>query len=182
MLINTLITENNNKVLLLDNVFGKERLSQLHNMCDQFSPGCEHWPMPEWTQGRPRYLFDRQGDEWKELVEYFDSTEFKQPLENHLGTVLHYSDGTMWCDFKGFGMLGPHKEQGGTYMMQVYLTKTPHEYSGTTIYNEAGEILAQLPYRDNFGWFFHGMEVMHGRQHDVPEGIARFTLQVWYYI
>jgi hypothetical protein len=189
MLINTLTTETGSQVLLVDQVFSKDRLNQLHAMCAEFSPGCEHWPQPDWCKPSgnlaglniPRYMFDNNGDEWAELVQFFSGDEFKQPFEQHLGIDLEYSTATLWADMKGFGTLGPHKEEGGGYMMQVYLTNTPHDYSGTTIYNEAGQVLVQMPYRDNFAWFFNGMQVMHGRHHDVPEGITRFTLQIWYY-
>lgn len=182
MIINSLITETGNQVLLLDQVFGPDRLQQLHAMCNQFSPGCKNWPQPDWcVPDKPRYLFDEQGDEWAELRQFFDSAEFKNPIEQHLGVELQYSLSSLWADHTGFGSLGPHKEQGGSYMMQVYLTDTPHDYSGTTIYNELGQVLVQLPYRDNFAWFFHGMKVMHGRHHDVPQGITRFTLQIWYH-
>ena len=183
MLINTLTTETGNQVLLIDQVFGTDRLNQLHSMCAEFTPGCEHWPQPDWCappHNRPRYLFDEKGDEWAELVQFFSSDKFKQPIEQHLSISLEYSMATLWADLTGFGPLGPHKEQGGSYMMQVYLTDTPHDYSGTTIYNENGEVLVQMPYRDNYAWFFHGMRVMHGRHHDVPKDITRFTLQIWY--
>ena len=63
---------------------------------------------------------------------------------------------------------------------QSEIGKVVRVISGTTIYNEAGQVLVQMPYRDNLAWFFHGMHVMHGRHHDVPEGITRFTLQIWY--
>ena len=188
MLINRLITETGNEVLLIDQVFGADQLDQLHAMCAKFAPGCNHWPQPDWCKpsgnlagfDRPRYLFDKQGHEWAKLEQYFSSGEFTQPIEQHLGIDLKYSTSTMWADLTGFGALGPHKEQGGAYMMQVYLTDTPHDWTGTTIYNETGEVLVQLPYRDNFAWFFHGQHVMHGRQHDVPEGLTRFTLQIWF--
>ena len=188
MLINRLITETGNEVLLIDQVFGADQLDQLHAMCAEFAPGCNHWPQPDWCKpsgnlagfDRPRYLFDKQGHEWAKLEQYFSSGEFTQPIEQHLGIDLKYSTSTLWADLTGFGALGPHKEQGGAYMMQVYLTDIPHDWTGTTIYNEAGEVLVQLPYRDNFAWFFHGQHVMHGRQHDVPEGLTRFTLQIWF--
>jgi hypothetical protein len=183
MLINTLTTETGNQVLLIDQVFDAEHLNRLHAMCAEFTPGCEHWPQPDWCappQNRPRYLFDNKGDEWAELVQFFGNDKFKQPIEQHLNIKLEHSVSTMWADFTGFGALGPHKEAGGSYMMQVYLTNTPHDYSGTTIYNENGEVLVQLPYRDNYAWFFHGMRVMHGRHHDVPKDITRFTLQIWF--
>jgi hypothetical protein len=131
MLVNTLTTETGNQVLLVDQVFGTDRLNQLHAMCAEFTPGCEHWPQPDWCappHNRPRYLFDEKGDEWAELVQFFDSDNFKQPIEQHLGISLEYSMATLWADLTGFGPLGPHKEQGGSYMMQVYLTDTPHDY------------------------------------------------------
>jgi len=183
MLVNCLTTETGNQILLLDQVFGPERLNQLHAMCNQFEPGCKNWPQPDWCVecDLPRYMFDNQGHEWEELKEFFNSAEFKHPIEQYLGVKLQRSVASFWADLTGFGTLGPHKEAGGSYMMQVYLTNTSHDYSGTTIYNESKQILVQLPYRDNFAWLFHGMKVMHGRHHDVPEGLTRFTLQVWFY-
>ena len=80
MLINTLTTETGNQVLLIDQVFGTKRLNQLHAMCAEFTPGCKHWPQPDWCgppHNRPRFLFDEKGDEWAELVQFFDSDEFK---------------------------------------------------------------------------------------------------------
>lgn len=182
MIINSLYTETGSEVVLMDQVFAPDRLSRLHEICQRFSPGCEQWPRPDWcvTHSKPRYLFDQQGEEWAEMCSFFDSDQFKQPLSDHLRKKLELSVVSMWADLTGFGSLGPHKEQGGSYMMQVYLTKQDHDYAGTTIYNEKGQILVQLPYRDNFGWFFHGMKVMHGRHHDVPEHLTRFTLQIWF--
>lgn len=183
MLINRLQTETGAEVLLIDQVFEADRLAQLHTVCSEFVPGCATWPQPDWCAApynRPRYLFDQSGDQWAELLEFFNSQQFKQPLEQCVGHELEYSVASLWADLTGFGALGPHKEQGGAYMMQVYLTDRDHDYAGTTIYNEQQKILVQLPYRDNFAWFFHGQQVMHGRHHDVPKGLTRFTLQIWY--
>ena len=94
MLINTLTTETGSQVLLIDQVFGTERLAQLHAMCAEFTPGCEHWPQPDWCKeslNLPRYLFDEKGNEWAELVKFFNSSEFKQPLEQHLDIRLEHS-------------------------------------------------------------------------------------------
>ena len=187
MLINTLTTETGNQVLLIDQVFGADQLDQLHAMCAEFTPGCDHWPQPDWCKqpaniyNIPRYLHNQSGSTWADLVQFFNSSEFKQPIEQFLvRRKLEFNTATLWADMTGFGALGPHKEQGGSYMMQVYLTDTVHSYAGTTIYNENQDILVQLPYRDNFAWFFHGQQVMHGRHHDVPPGLTRFTLQIWF--
>jgi hypothetical protein len=187
MLINTLTTETGNQVLLIDQVFGADQLDQLHAVCAEFTPGCDHWPQPDWCKppaniyNIPRYLHDQSGSTWADLVQFFNSSEFKQPIEQFLvRRKLEFNTATLWADMTGFGALGPHKEQGGSYMMQVYLTDTVHSYAGTTIYNENQDILVQLPYRDNFAWFFHGQQVMHGRHHDVPPGLTRFTLQIWF--
>jgi hypothetical protein len=186
MLINRLQTETGAEVLLIDQVFEADRLAQLHAVCSEFTPGCATWPQPDWCHPPsnihdiPRYLHDQSGTTWADLVQFFDTAEFKQPFEQCVGHELKYSVASLWADLTGFGALGPHKEQGGAYMMQVYLTHTAHSYAGTTIYNENQDILVQLPYRDNFAWFFHGQRVMHGRHHDVPEGLTRFTLQIWF--
>lgn len=161
MLVNTLVTELGEKVFLLDQMFDKTRLSQLHALCNTAQLGQGSWPRAERFGGRPRYVHDETGTTWAELQQYFASSEFLAPLEQLVQHPLKYSVASIWADQTGFGSLGPHKEQGGSYMIQVYLTDTPHDWTGTTIYNEAEQVLVQLPYRDNFGWFFHGMRVTH---------------------
>jgi len=183
MLVNSVTVETGKKLWLLDNVLPEPWLDHVHGMCDQFVPGCESWPQPDWCRDygdRPRYIFHNQGPDWQKLKEYLDTREFLQNLETLTGCSLEVSAATMWADYQGFGSLGPHKEQGGNYMMQIYIAKQEHDWSGTTIYNERKQVLIQLPYRNNFAWFFHGQEIMHGRHHDVPENICRFTLQVWF--
>ena len=179
MLVNTLITETGEKVFLLDQVFDPDWLARLHALCNTAKIGTNPWPLAERFGGRPRYLHNETGSEWADMQAYFASDEFLETLEKLVGHPLRYSMASIWADQRGFGPLGPHKEQGGAYMMQIYLTDNPHDWTGTTIYNEQGKVLVQLPYRDNFAWFFHGMRVMHGRHHDVPEGLTRFTLQIW---
>lgn len=180
MLVNTLTVETGEKAFLIDQVFDPMWLDRLHALCNSAELGKEPWPLAEHFGGRPRYLHDGTGSEWSSMQKYFSSTEFVKSFEDLVGHPLKYSTASIWADQKGFGSLGPHKEQGGAYMMQVYLTDNPHDWTGTTIYNEAGQIISQLPYRDNFGWFFHGMRIMHGRHHDVPAGLTRFTLQIWF--
>lgn len=180
MLVNTLTVETGEKVFLLDQVFETQILDQLHQLCNSANLGQSPWPLAEHFGGRPRYLHDETGQVWADMQQHFASAEFLAPLEQLIGHPLKYSVSSIWADQRGFGALNPHKETGGAYMMQVYLTDTPHDWTGTTIYNEEQQVLAQLPYRDNFGWFFHGMKVMHGRHHDVPEGMTRFTLQIWF--
>jgi hypothetical protein len=180
MLINKLTVETGEQVFLLDQVFDQQWLEKLHTLKNSAILGQAPWPLAAHFGGRPRYLHNESGEQWQSLTQYFASDEFSAPLELLIGQKLKYSTASIWADQRGFGALNPHKEYGGAYMMQVYLTDTPHDWTGTTIYNEKQQVLAQLPYRDNFGWFFHGMRVMHGRHHDVPEGITRFTLQIWF--
>jgi len=180
MLVNTLTVETGEKVFLLDQVLDRPWLDRVHALCNDAKLGTDPWPIAAHFGGRPRYLHNETGEEWAAMQRYFASTEFLSPLEALIGHSLKYSVASIWADQRGFGALNPHKEYGGAYMMQVYITDTPHDWTGTTIYNEQQQVLAQLPYRDNFGWFFHGMKVMHGRHHDVPEGLTRFTLQIWF--
>lgn len=183
MLVNAITVETGKRLWLLDQVLPEPWLAHVHNMCSQFEPGCAAWPQPDWCRdsgNRPRYIFNNQGDDWHRLQSFLRSQEFLQPLESLVEHELEVTTATMWADYRGFGALKPHKEQGGAYMMQIYIAKQEHDWSGTTIYNEQGQVLIQLPYRNNFAWFFHGQEIMHGRHHDVPENICRFTLQVWF--
>lgn len=180
MLVNKLELETGEKVFLLDGVLDSTWLGRVHTLCNKAQLGNPPWPLAEHFGGRPRYLHDESGSEWAELLAYFSSKEFISPFEQLVAHPLTFSVASIWADQRGFGSLGPHKEQGGAYMMQIYITDKAHDWSGTTIYNEQGQVLVQMPYRDNFGWFFHGMKIMHGRHHDVPEDLTRFTLQIWF--
>ena len=97
-------------------------------MCSEFTPGCEHWPRPDWcatpTNTRPRYMFDEKGSEWAELVQFFGSAEFRLPFEQHLGIDLEYSTATMWADMTGFGALGHSaRRHNSFYLANLVLSK-----------------------------------------------------------
>jgi hypothetical protein len=170
------------QVWLIENALPDNWLKHVHNICDSYHVTSPRWIQPQWcidSGNRPRYIFDNQGDEWLLCETFIRSREFLYPVEKLTAHSLTVTNMTLWADFKGFGSLGPHKEQGGGYMMQIYIAKDLHSYGGTTIYNDQSEILIQLPYRDTFAWFFNGQEIMHGRHHDVASNIQRFTLQIW---
>jgi len=156
-------------------------LEHTRNICNEFQANQGRWPIASWSNGRPRYLFNETGEDWSQLLEHVKDPLSWMQIEQTLDIKMQFSSASLWCDKTGFGSLMPHRETGGDSMAQIYITNQPHDWSGTTVYNEEQQILFQMPYRDNYSWFFDdGKTVMHGRHHDVPPGIDRFTLQIWW--
>jgi hypothetical protein len=94
---------------------------------------------------------------------------------------LEFSYMKLYADLSGLGPLTEHVELAGEYVAQIYFTRTPYPYHGTSVHNQKKELLFTLPYRNNFGWFFDkGTTVMHSRLQDVLPGLNRFSLMLWY--
>ena len=147
--------------------------------CDTFVAGDTDWVQP-WES--PRAVYQGSHSSFQKLKDYFNSPEVIQQFRQHLPDRKPApSEFKIWVDRTGFGPLVPHKEVNDAFIAQVFVTREEHSYTGTTIYNDNKEILFQLPYRNNCGWFFdNGITVMHGRAHDVPAGINRYAIMIWY--
>ena len=180
MFINTVNLVNGSKVLLLDQVFDIDLLSQLHALCDSFHLDNPDWQAPVWTTYR--YVYQGSAPVYQALRQYLGSDAVITKITQAINKPrVIFSNITLWIDLPGTGPLAPHVEGDDSYLAQIYITKTPHSYTGTTIYQDNQQVLFQLPYRDNFGWFFdRATQVMHGREHDVPDGISRFSIMAWY--
>lgn len=178
MNITRVTLENSSTVLILENVLPAELLEQAHEFCNSFSADSPEWEL----FGSSRYIYTGNNPTYIKLKEYFESNEVMHQFNTALTEKrLAPSVFKIWVDLPGFGPLLPHVETSDAYIAQLFVTQKEHSYTGTTIYNDNKEILFQLPYRNNCGWFFNnGSTVMHGRAHDVPEGIQRFALMVWY--
>jgi hypothetical protein len=171
------------QVLILEDFFPRHTLQNLHNLCREWHPTLnQDWVQPYEFDGRPRWNYQGNHPWWEEAKLFMSSEHVLGRLQGEIQSErLAFDSAVMWMDQAGFGTLGPHQETSGTYLAQIYITETEHPYTGTTIHNSNKQILFQLPYRDNMGWFFDtGRTVMHGREHDVPEGINRFTLMAWF--
>jgi hypothetical protein len=178
MNITQVTLENSATVLILENVLPLNLLEQAQNFCDTFSVD-----NPDWEPfGISRFIYQGSHPTYIKLKNYFESELVMQELNVALHDQrLAPSIFKIWVDLPGFGALEPHVEINDAYIAQLFVTRKEHSYTGTTIYNRNKEILFQLPYRNNCGWFFNnGSTVMHGRAHDVPEGVRRFALMVWY--
>jgi hypothetical protein len=187
MKISTVDLEYGSRVLILDQVFPEHMLTKMHNLCSTYYSGSNDWKPPAHFDAKSldqkvaRYVYYGTDPFYTtELPEFLKSSTATE-ISQKLNTEISYSMISLWVDLPGLGSMLPHVETGGSYLSQVYITNTDHPYTGTTIYRPDNEILFQLPYRDNFGWFFDkGTTVQHGRHHDVPQGISRFSLMIWF--
>jgi hypothetical protein len=177
MLVNEINLANGKQLFLLDKFFPPAQLAQLEQLCDAFTPDSESWTQ---SFSNSRWVYNGTDTVYQQVVEYLSSTELTTQLSQLVGRDVHLSNHTLWLDVPGFGSLKPHRETGGEFLAQVFITKQFDNYNGTTFYTDDKNVLFQMPYRNNFAWLFEGTQVLHGRQFDVAPGLKRFSIMMWY--
>jgi hypothetical protein len=182
MIVNTVNIATGSKVFLIEEFLPSEVHSNIKTLFNEFAKDSADWKIPEWAQGRPRYVYQGQSEKYNALKNFVISSSLLTQLEHLLGIKVQNTGIDLWVDFAGFGTLAPHYEnEGSIYLSQIYISDKEYPFVGTTIYNDNKEILFQLPFRDNYGWLFDkGYTVMHGREHDIPDSLARCSIMLWF--
>lgn len=179
MLVTTVNLPDGKPVFLLEQFFPADKLALLHQICDNFDKDSKYWTHPEGFNNS-RWVHTGTEKEYQLIVEYLSSPELMNKLSELIGHPVHLSNHTLWLDVTGLGPLRPHREAGGEFLAQIFITRQFDNFNGTTFYSNDRNVLFQLPYRNNFGWLFKGTEVLHGRQFDVAPGLERFSIMMWY--
>ena len=167
---------NNNCVYLFNDLYPDDIITKLSDICNNFNPESSEWVSAEWTT--KRYIY-KNFEYFNSLLHDFYETSFCHAMYPFIDHKLQYESSSLWVDLPGLGKLQPHVEgqDGGTYLMQIYLTDKSEPFNGTTINTDDKQILFQLPYRNNFGWLFdQATSVMHGRHSDVSPNLKRFSI------
>jgi hypothetical protein len=182
MIVNTVNIATGAKVFLIEEFLPQDVHEKIKKLFSEFTTDNVDWKIPEWTQGRPRYVYCGQSNDFLSLKNYVVSKDLTNQLSEILGISVQNTGIDLWIDFAGFGTLAPHYEnEGSIYLSQIYISDKEYPFIGTTIYNDNKEILFQLPFRDNYGWLFDkGYTVMHGREHDIPDSLARCSIMLWF--
>ena len=176
MEITNIKVPNGNNVFLFDQFYSHDVLDELTNICKKFDKESSVWEIAEWTP--LRYIF-KNSDYINSILKSFCEDNFFDLVSPILNYKLNYVSSSLFVDLPGLGPLQPHVEgpEGGTYLMQIYITDQNEPFNGTTIYTDDKQILFQLPYRNNFGWLFdQATGVMHGRHSDVSPNLKRFSI------
>jgi len=173
MLISTVNLSNGSRVFLIDQWLTADALKELRSICHTYSQNNDNWKSADWSDLRWYY----HGS----LENIIKEISTAKSINDAVGKSLIFANASLWIDLPGPGGMTPHVEGDGSYLAQIYISDKEWPDCGTTIYNDQKQILFQLPFRDNFGWLFeYGTTVMHGREHDVPDGLNRFSLMIWY--
>jgi hypothetical protein len=169
-------------VLIVEDFFTQDLLEEIHQYFDTWQDRPDEWIAPTELHQGVRWQCIGKNPLYTRIRDYFGSEEIIKQFNLYVpGKKLHLSNFAIWMDQRGFGPMEPHVENDNGWLAQIFVTRVEHPYTGTTIYSDPTKILVQLPYRNNFGWFFdRGGTVLHGRAHDVPEGIDRFIIMAWY--
>lgn len=182
MISTTVTMPSGARVFLIDKFFETELLNKVHQLFDNFNTQQDQWANPLWTSNR--FVYQGNDEKFLELKNYIQSKTFISQLELLLGndTKICNIGLDLWIDLPGLGPLSPHFEnEGSIYISQIYISDRDYPSNGTTIYTDDKQLLFQLPFRDNFGWFFDkGYTVMHGRINDV-EPNNRCSVMLWYH-
>ena len=171
MLVNRVELSSGEDIFLLDDFFPVEQLGLLQTVTDRFTKDSEHWTASA-EFCHHRWIYNSSEPEYHLVIDYAQSPELLNKLTELTGCALHFSHHTMWVDFAGMGALRPHYEQGGEFLVQVFITRKTDGTNGTTFYTNKRQVLFQLPYRNNLAWLFEGTKVLHGRQSDVAPGLV----------
>lgn len=183
MIVTKIVLPNKANVLLLEEVLPGALAADLHNdILDRFEPGHTDWFAPDMAHQTTRFQYNGNHSTYTELEAYMSSPAMLARFQGEIqSSDLEFSYMKLLVDLPGFGPLAEHLELAGEHVAQIYFTRTPDPYHGTSIHNQQKELLFTLPYRNNFGWFFDvGTTVMHSRLQDVLPGMARFSLMLWY--
>ena len=176
---------NGSRVYIIEHVLDTDTLAYAHALADAFSETNPLWSQAMSAAEQQRWVYDVTDPTFDPIRRAFTSPEhltyWQQRLAPDSAQQVFCSNISFFIDYPGSPPLFPHCEQSDSWLSQVYIARFPHSYNGTTVYNDRKTILFQLPYRDNMGWLFDtGGSVMHGRAHPVPDGLARFSLMIWY--
>jgi hypothetical protein len=176
---------NGSRVFILEHVLDPVVLAHAHALAASFDPANPLWQRAGTSSQHPRWEYAVEHDTFAPVHAAFQCPEHLAQWQHQLApagsTQLFCSNISFFIDAPGSPPLLPHVEGSTSWLSQVYIAAFPHSYNGTTVYNDLKQILFQLPYQDNTGWLFDtGATVMHGRAHSVPEGLARFSLMIWY--
>lgn len=182
MIISRVSLAPNANVLLIENFFDNKLLEDIQQYFDNWENDPDEWITPTELYCGVRWRCVGNNPIYQCIRDYFASNATIEQLTRYLpGKKIYLSNFNIWVDRTGMGPMRPHVEQADGWLAQIFVTRKEHPYTGTTIYSSNNKILFQLPYRNNFGWFFDkGNTVNHGRAHDVPEGIDRFIIMAWY--
>jgi hypothetical protein len=170
------------RACLLDEFLPTDLIKKVYTVFDSFSINDPTWvPDPPNDPDHVRFRYDGPNPIVGEVEEYLRSLAVLDKLGHAIGKKLEFDLVKFWIDTKM--LLGPHVEQpnGGISMAQIYITKVEHPFLGTTLYQDNEKILFQLPFRNNFGWFFEKSDtVMHGKLTETPEKFNRCSLMIFF--
>jgi len=176
---------NGSRVFILENVLDATTLAYTHALANTFNETNPLWNRAGTAAEHPRWEYNTTDASFAPVRTAFTNPEHLAHWQQRLAPAstqqVFCSNISFFVDYPGSPPLFPHVERNDSWLSQIYIAPFPHLYNGTTVYNDRKNILFQLPYRDNMGWLFDtGSTVMHGRAHAVPEGLARFSIMIWY--
>lgn len=172
------------KICLIDDFFTPELSEQILTIFDNIND--TDWPDTEVFKHRTgRLLYQGKSRTADQIMSYAASPEILEQIKGMLGNSVQLGGISLWADFEGY-TITPHVDPDFfDYAVQIYMSRDPVKWNspilGTTIYQTPSKILFQLPYRNNFGYFFEKPgEVLHGLATPVPPGMQRNSVYLRY--
>ena len=180
MNVTTIELENNSRVFILDHFFENDLVLELYKLFDTVSFDASAWPESElFKHYSGRLVYAGKSSVLDKIRSYANTSIVQNKLRDLLGHNIKLSSLDLWVDQPGY-TISPHYDPTFfEYAVQIYITNNP-EYTvgvpfGTTIFqDQKNQVLLQLPYRTNFGYFFENpQKTYHGLVGTVPAGMQR---------
>jgi hypothetical protein len=133
------------------------------------------------THAVDRYHYIGSGSTFNKITEYASSSIVKDYFSSLLNKNIEFIGSALWLDQAGYSIPPHYDLDPYQYAAQIYITDTPNAFSGTTVYNNHHQILAQLPLRNNFGYLIdRTTTVLHGIATPIPASCSRYSVYIKY--
>jgi hypothetical protein len=176
--------EENSKIFLLDNFFSHELIEHIATIFDNITDPA--WASSQIFEHRAgRLMYSENNTIIDQIRNFASSTGVIDALSTLIQSTVKFDSVNLWADFEGYEIT-PHTDPDYfKYAIQIYVSREKFHWNtpmfGTTIYSAQQLPLLQLPYRNNFGYFFEKPhKVCHGLGTAVPAGMQRNSVYLRY--
>ena len=180
----TIDYQGTSSIYLIDNFFPQDLVENIFSIFDNVND--TDWPDTDVFSHRSgRRLYQGNGPVVNSIMYYAGSNDTIKFINSMVGNSVAFSGVSLWADFPGYTITPHYDPDFFDYAVQIYITRDANAWNGpvlgTTIYETANKILCQLPYRNNFGYFFQQPNrVLHGLGTPVPDGMQRNSVYLRY--
>lgn len=176
--------QKDSNIFLLDNFFHADLVENILKLFDNINNS--DWESSKTFQHQSgRLMYKGNNTAIDQITQFASSSDITIELSKLINSTVEFDSVSLWADIEGYEIT-PHTDPDYfQHAVQIYVTRDQCYWNspmmGTTIYSAQQQALLQLPYRNNFGYFFETPNrVVHGLGTTVPAGMQRNSVYLRY--